>query len=225
MAAKIDKRELEEPDKLQEYFLKIRAYVENHRRQIYAAAGCLALLMVLVGGWYVYHLSYENSAERLYVRVLEVAMKAGSPAGDEAALKGYRDLIGQYPHSRAAVFAYYRLGNLYLGRGEIDTAVTAYQDFLKRASSESDLLPLAYGGIGSCYEIKKDFKKAIEYYDKAVKSDTGLMFEALNYGGMARAYEAMNERAKAVEYYQKALGKTTDPLMTLYLKRKISLLG
>jgi hypothetical protein len=47
----------------------------------------------------------------------------------------------------------------------------------------------------------------------------------MNYGSLARVYEAMNNPVKAVEFYRKALGKTTDPLMTLYLKRKISILG
>ena len=104
------------------------------------------------------------------------------------------------------------------------TAVTAYQDFLKKAPSDSDLVTLAYNGLGSCYEMKKDFKKALEYYDNAMKTRTGLSFEAMNYGSIARVYEAMNNPAKAVEFYRKALGKTTDPLMTLYLKRKISIL-
>ena len=58
-----------------------------------------------------------------------------------------------------------------------------------------------------------------------MKTRTGSSFEAMNYGSIARVYEAMNNPAKAVEFYRKALGKTTDPLMTLYLKRKISILG
>jgi tetratricopeptide (TPR) repeat protein len=152
-------------------------------------------------------------------------MKAGSPAGDGAAIKGYKELIEQYPRSSAAVIAHYRLGNLYLSRQEIENAVTAYNDFLKGDSSGSDLVPLAFHGLGSCYEIKKDFKKALEYYDNALKSNAGFMFEAMNYGSIARVYEAMDDQGKALEYYRKALGKTTDPLMQLYLKRKISALG
>jgi len=35
----------------------------------------------------------------------------------------------------------------------------------------------------------------------------------------------MNHPAKAAEFYRKALDKTTDPLMMMYLKRKISILG
>jgi tetratricopeptide (TPR) repeat protein len=225
MAAKIDKKELEEPDKLQLFFLSVRAFAENNRTAIYIATGIFILITVLAGGWYIYQLNYETSAGKIYTRILESSMKAGSPAGDAAAIKGYKDLIDQYPRSEAAVVAYYRLGNLYLGRHELDAAITSYQDFLKKEPSESDLVPLAYNGMGTCYELKKDFSKAIESFENALKTSNALSFEAMNCGSIARVYEAMNNPVKAVEFYQRALGKTTDPLMTLYLKRKISILG
>jgi tetratricopeptide (TPR) repeat protein len=225
MAAKIDKKELEEPDKLQLFFLSIRAFAERNRTAIYTGTGIFVFLVLLAGGWYAYQLNYETSAGKIYTHILETAMKAGSPSGDTAAIKGYKDLVGQYPRSGAAVAAYYRLGNLYFGRNEIDAAIAAYQDFLKKAPLESDLVTLAYNSLGSCYEIKKDFSKAVELFENAVKTSSGSSFEAMNYESIARVYEAMNNPVKAVEFYQKALGKTTDPLMTLYLKRKISILG
>jgi tetratricopeptide (TPR) repeat protein len=225
MAIKIDKKELEEPDRLQLFFISIREFADRNKTAIYTATGVFILIILVAGGWYAYQLNYESNAGKLYARILEDAKKAGSPSGDAAAIKGYKELVDKYPRSGAAVAAYYRLGNIYLGRREIDAAITAFQDFLKKAPSNSDLTTLAYNGLGSCYEIKKDLKKAIELYENAVNTSTGSSFEALNYGSIARVYEAMNNPAKAVEFYRKALGKTTDPLMTLYLKRKISLLG
>jgi tetratricopeptide (TPR) repeat protein len=225
MAAKIDKKDLEEPDKLQLFFLSVREFAEKNRTAIYTATGIFILIILLAGGWYAYQHNYETNAGRLYTRILEDAKKAGAPAGDAAAIKGYKELVDKYPRSSAAVAAYYTLGNLYLGRHEVDAAIAAYQDFLKKAPSDSDLVTLAYSGLGSCYELKKDFNKAVELYDNAVKTSAGTSFEALNYGSLARVYEAMNNPAKAVEFYRKALGKTTDPLMILYLKRKVSLLG
>lgn len=224
MAAKIDKKELEEPDKLQLFFISIREFTEKNKTAIFTATGVFILIILLAGGWYVYQQNYETNAWKVYTRTLENAKKGGS-AGDAAAIKGYKELVDQYPRSSAAVAADYRLGNLYLGRHEIDAAIAAYQTFLKKAPSQSDLVTLAYNGLGACYEIKKDFKKAIELYENAANTSTGSSFEALNYGSLARVYEAMNNPAKAAEFYRKALGKTTDPLMTLYLKRKISLLG
>jgi tetratricopeptide (TPR) repeat protein len=225
MAAKINKKELNEPDKLQLFFLRIRTFVEKHRSRIYFVAGFCFLIVILSGGWYLYQTNYETSARKMYARIFETAIKAGSPADDTTAIKGYKDLIAQYPRSHAAITAYYRLGNLYVNRQEVDAATKAYEDFLVKAPEDSDLLTLAYNGLGTCYEVKKDFKKSLDCFEKAMKTGTAKSFEALNFSNVGRIYEAMNNPTKATEFYRKALGKTTDPLMTLYLKRKIAILG
>lgn len=225
MANKIDKKELMEPDKLQRFVLSVRSFAEKHRKSIYAGAGIFMLIVLMAGGWYMYALNYETSAGRLYIRVLDAAAKAEPSAANAAAIQGYKDLISQYPRSDAAVTAYYRLGNLYFNLKDVDAAVAAYQEFLKKASPQSDLTTLANSGLGNCLEAKKDFSKALEYYEAAMKTSAAPSFEVLNYSSVARIYEQMNNPEKAVEFYRKALGKTTDPLMTLYLKRKISILG
>lgn len=225
MATKIDKKELEEPDKLQLFFLNVRAFAEKHRTEIYAGAGIFLLILLMASGWYFYQLNYETSAGNLYNRLFDAAAKADPSSGDPAAIQGYKDLIAQYPRSDAAVTAYYRLGNLHFSRKDYDAAIGAYQEFLKKASPQSDLMTLAYSGLGNCQEAKKDFSKALESYEKAMKTGAASSFEVLNYGNIARIYEQMNNSSKAAEYYRKALEKTTDPLMTLYLKRKISILG
>jgi predicted negative regulator of RcsB-dependent stress response len=225
MAAKLDKHELNEPDKLQLFFLSTRAFAEKHRTRIYAGGGIFVLIALLAGGWYLYRVNYQTSAGKIYNQIFEVAAKAGSPAGDMAAIKGYKDLITRYPRSRAAVTAYYRLGNLYFGRREYDAAISAYQDFLRDTSAESDLMTLAYCGLGASQEAKNDLNKALEAYDLAIKTSSAPSFEALNYSNIARIYEAKKDPVKASEFYRKALDKTTDPLMTLYLKRKLAILG
>ncbi len=224
MATKMDKNELLEPDKLQIFFLSIRAFVEKHRVRIFAAAGIFLLIILLTGFWRLYQMNYEMNAGKLYNRVSDTAAKSGS-SGDTASIQGYKGLITQYPRSGAAVTAHYRLGNLYLSRGELDAAIGAYNDFLKKAPPRSDLITLAYSGLGACQEAKMAFSKALEFYEKAMKTNTASSFEALNFTNIARIYEAMNQPVKASEFYQRALGKTIDPLMSLYLKRKISALG
>jgi len=224
MVKKIDKKELNEPDKLQLFFLSARAFTERHKTRIYAGAGVFFLILALMGGWYLYRQNYEKNAGKIYSKISETAQKAGSPDGDQAAIKEYKDLIAQYPQSRAAVVARYRLGHLYFSRQEIDEAILAYKDFLNESPADNDLVTLAYNALGACHEVKKDFKEALESLENAMKTKTASSFEALNYISIARVHEAMNNPEKAVEFYRKALGKTTDPLTTLYLKRKISVL-
>jgi tetratricopeptide (TPR) repeat protein len=225
MGKKIDKKQLDEPDKLQLLFLSARTFTERHKTRIYAGTGIFFFILVLIGGWYLYRLNYEKSAGKIYSKIFEAAQKAESPDADQTAIKEYKDLITQYPQSRAAVLARYRLGNLYFARQEIDGAILAYKDFLKESPADSDLVTLAYNALGACHEAKKNFKEAIESLEIAMKTNTASSFEALNYINIARVHEAMNSPEKAVEFYRKALGKTTDPLTTLYLKRKISILG
>jgi tetratricopeptide (TPR) repeat protein len=225
MAARMDLNELNEPDKLQLFFLRARTFAEKHRVRIYAGGGIFFLIALLAAGWYLYQDHYQTSAGKNYNQIYEAAAKAGSPVGDADAIKGYKDLISRYPRSRAAVTAYYRLGNLYLGRRDYDAAIGAYQDFLRNISAGSDLMTLAYNGLGASHEAKKDLNKALEAYDLAMKTSSATSFEALTYSNIARIHEAKNDPVKAAEFYRKALEKTTDPLMTLYLKRKLAILG
>jgi tetratricopeptide (TPR) repeat protein len=225
MAAKMNKKEIEEPDKLQVIFLKLRELGAKNKKVIYTGGIVVFLLIGFIGVWYLYQLDYENSASKIYGRVFETAMKAGGPTGDDASLKGYTDLVAKYPRSRAAITAYVRLGNVYFNRHEIDTAIRYYQDFLNKAPADNDFLSLVYNSLGCCYEIKKDYSKALHFFERALNTNTTASFAAINYTGMARIYEAMNNPVKAFESYGKALEKTTDSLMILYLKKKISDLG
>ena len=221
----MDKKELKEPDKLQLLFLSIRAFVEKHRMRIYTGAGIFILILCLPEAGIFTSSTTKQAPERSTRKSLKLHRKRDHPQGIPQPSRDIRISFLNIRGAAAAVTALYRLGNLYFSRHEIDAAILAYQDFLNKAPADSDLVTLAYNGLGACYEIKKDFNKALESYEKAMKTKTASSFEALNYSSIARVYEAMNNDAKAVEFYRKALGKTTDPLMTLYLKRKISNLG
>jgi hypothetical protein len=77
MAVKIDKNELNEPDKLQLFFISLRAFVEKYRTRIYAATGGLLLIFILACGWYLYQQNYESNADKNFFRVNPQVM--GSP--------------------------------------------------------------------------------------------------------------------------------------------------
>jgi tetratricopeptide (TPR) repeat protein len=224
MGKKIDKKQLDEPDKLQLLFLSARNFMEKHKTRLYTGAGVFLIIVVMLCGWYLYRFNYEKSAGKIYSKIIETAQKTESSDGDQAAIKEYKDLIAQFPRSRPSVLARFRLGNLYFSRNEIDAAILAYKDFLNASPADNDLVTLAYNALGACHEVKKNFKESLDAFENAMKTSTSDSFEALTCINIARVHEAMNSPEKAVEFYRKALGKTTDPLTTLYLKRKSSIL-
>ena len=224
MTKKLDKKTLEEPDMLTLFFARVRTFIETHRKKIYLGSGIFILIFVLASGFYLYSMNYEKKATKFYNTILNESAKLNSTQGGEAAIKNLKDLIAKYPRSNAALLGRYRLGNLYYKNGQNDAAMSSYLEFIKHSSSQGDLVVLSYNSLGSLEEQKKNMKKALQYYEMAMKTKSASSFEALNYTNIARIYEAMNNKGKAAEFYKKALSKTVDPMMTLLIKRELSVL-
>lgn len=220
MAGKLSKQELKEPDKFQVMLSQVMMYLAQRKQKLYIAGGVLAAVLVIAGGWYLYDLNMEKSAQQLFARVYVAASGEG-----EAAAGIYKEVVAKYPGSRAAALANYRLANLYYRQNDFDGAIKSYDAYLKRTPDKSDLKTLAYMGLGYSYEAKKDLKNALAAFEKASASKAGQVFEGMNDQNIARIYEAMNDRAKALEYYQKALTKNSDPSAELLIKRKIATLS
>jgi len=160
----------------------------------------------------------SKNADKLYALAYDARMKGNLIE----AIKSYRDVTTKYPDTQAGALACYQLGNLYFHLDQVDASIRAYQEFLGKAVKDSDLLALAYGGLGYCCESRKNFKDALISFEKALKADLRGSFAGINYRNIARIYEQMNNRGKAIEYYRKALNKNNDPFVDLVIKRKIS---
>ncbi len=228
VAAKMDKKDLEQPDIFQETFAKVLDYARENRQKLYMAAGTLALVLILGAGYWFYSASYEKDASKLYFDARLKAMKA-DPMGIGIAItetmKTYADLVEKYPSSDAAQAARYELGSLYFDAGDYDRSIQVYNTFIDTASKKDLRMLYARIGIGYAYEAKKEYDKALAAFNQVVESHPGNVFEGMGYQNMARVYEEMNDRGKAVDYYKKALEKTKDPTASSMLKRKIAQLG
>lgn len=221
MADKKLEEDLKAQDKLQLLFVRLTDFISENRQKTLIVLGIVCFALLGITGWFFYQADYEKSAQKLYAKAFNDSLNTRSA---QDAVRLFKDVTTQYPGSNAALLAHYRLGNYYFYLNDIDSSISSYQAFIKQSPAHTDLVPLAYTGLGYCYEYKGDFKTALQYYEKAGKSKAGVNFESMNYRNIARTYEALNDRAKALEYYQKALGKTSDPLVERFIKRKISIL-
>jgi tetratricopeptide (TPR) repeat protein len=226
MADKLTKQELKEPDKLQVLFSQAMDVLMQYKKEAMIASGVVVLILLIATGWYFYRQSEESSALTLYNKATEAYNGARATGQDPLiVVKLFEDVVKNYSGTQAAAFSSYRLGNIYLSRSNADGAIKAYQEYLNDQSTDNDFRVLVYNGLGYCYEAKKDWKSALEYFEKAMNSKAGRDFESTNYQNVARAYESMNDRAKALEYYKKAAEKAKEPSMKELLNRKISSLG
>jgi len=223
MADKIQEQDLKGPDRFQTLIMNLIRIINENRKQFYVGAAALAVLVILVSGWFVYRWQDERSASALYGQALEKARSGHVQPADM--VKAYQDVVVRHPSSRAATLAFFRLGNLHYLLKDFDSSLKDYRDFLSRAPAGSDLVTLAYTGEGYCYEAKGDFKNALSSFEKAEASKGAPHFESMTLRNIARIHETLNEPAKALEYYRKALGKSNDPFVESLIKVKIATLG
>ena len=225
MAASISKKELKEPDFLQVEFSRLTAFLGHHKSKVYVLLSAFVVCLSIAAGWLFYQFNYEKAALNIYTQVESIAQKNVGAENAPKLIEGYRNLIVKYPRSKSALYANYQLANLYYNAQQIDLSLRAYDEFLKKAPQRNDLRIFANLGQGYCYEVKKDFKKALISFENALKSSGALYFEGQIYRDMARIYEELKDQKKTLEYYKKSLEKTTDDTVKAILKRKIASLG
>lgn len=224
MAEKLTKQDLEGPDAFQSTIEIIRDYISDNKKRFYSIVTAIVLASIIAFGIYMYWSNYQESAKEMYARTLTV----GGNETPEDAMKNigiFNALTEKYPHSWSARMAHYRLGNIYYNMGDYDKAIDSYKKFVSsRISDNAGIKFLALSSIGYCYESKKEFKSALEYFEKAQKSNN-VGFESVGFSNIGRIYEQMNDRKNALENYKKALEKATDSSKAVFIKYKISSLS
>jgi tetratricopeptide (TPR) repeat protein len=80
----------------------------------------------------------------------------------------------------------------------LDQALETCQTGLDADPQRPDILNTA----GACCFMKKDFKTAITYFEKALDVDPS---QAINYANMGSCYRELGEPAVAVKFYEMAL--------------------
>lgn len=226
MPKKLVTKDLKQPDKLQVAFLDLLKFISKNRSKAYLISSIIFIILSLAGGYYLYRLNYEKKANLIFAKIFSSQIKVTPTSNkDFNPLDIYNEVSSKYPNSQASLLAYYRVGNMFFERGDIDKAINSYNEFLKRSSEDNDIKTLTYTGLGYCYEAKKDYKNALISFEKALATKEGKNFAGMTNRNIARIYEQMNEREKALEYYKKALTNTTDTSVQLLLKRKIATLG
>lgn len=223
MAEKLSKQELKSPDAFQTTFEKLGDYVMENQSRVLVVCAALGFAFIFATGIYLYWGHYNNAALKLYAQAQDnVLHKGESKETTNENMKIYQELTSQYSHSSSGRMAYYHLGNLYYQQGEMDKAIGFYEKFVsKTGADKTGVKFLALTSVGYIYEVKKDFKQALKYFEKA-QNVYSVGFESISFRNLGRINEELNNKTKALEYYQKALEKTTAPSATILIKRKIS---
>ena len=191
---KITRKELlKEPDQFLSSTDKAMLFFTKNRFSVIGGVVGVLLLGLAFLGYQGYQKSQIMKFESLYFKMEEIAEeseKKGIKPQDE--LIKIRDQIVEGSHkNRASLF----LADIYFQYEEFDKAISIYQEV--RNNSHGLNHKMASVGLAYTYEVKGDFKKAIDLYKLTIDSDSSFpLFQV--YWGLARCHESNNDTSNAL---------------------------
>lgn len=225
MGRKIKKGDLKEPEKLQVIFLSFLSWAKEHRRKIIAGSVVLVIVVISITAWFFWQQRKENTAMKEYNQAVERLYLLRTQGKEQEVARIFEEIARNYRGTRAAGLSLYRLGILHIRANRIDEALKTFREFLESGAPDDEIRALVVSSMGYCYELKGDYKKALEEYEKLMNSKGGKAFASTGYASLARCYENLKDNEKAKDYYQKALEHTVDQNMKEMLKWKLISLG
>jgi tetratricopeptide (TPR) repeat protein len=199
-------------------------FAQKYRVQL--IVGVIIAVVSIAGffGWGYEKNKKEEKAAVLYHQAYSVYQ--GWQQGDNTineSLKLFQSLAEDYAGTGSGMLGLFYVGNCHYEMGEFDDAIDAYERFLERVPVETQLALLAYDSLGYCYEAKKDYAKAIEYFQKTISPAPGL--GESGYLNVARCYEIQDDTKNSLQLYEKFLAEFPESERAQEVREKIKKLN
>jgi len=183
----------------------------------------LVAILLLSGGfflWNYFDKKNEEKASTLFYQAYQIFKESKQKEVSlEEPMKLFQTIIKDYPRTSASELSFFYLGNCQFVMKKFDEAIDAYNKFLEKVFSQPQLALLAYDSLGYCYEEKKDYKKALEYFQKTITPHPGLGENG--YLNAGRCFEALGDSEGSLNLYKKFLLEFPDSSQKSFIQEKI----
>lgn len=185
-----------------EWYYDFLGWLDTHRKQAIQVAVALVILGLIVSFFLWSRGQKEENASRELSKLVLTRASAdqllnfqtqnrNTSAGEHALLLAAQDLFdaGKYADAQAqfqkfrseyrssplASTAAFGVAASLEAQGKTDDAINAYNDLVQRRVGEMIIVQAQFA-LGRLYEAKKDFEKAVTFYDNVVKDGGNLEF-------------------------------------------------
>lgn len=177
---------------------------EQYQNIIMYALGAVA---VAVLGWWLYKSMIVGPKQQEAVASMWQAEAQFGRDSFQLALEnpgggfdGFLTIADKYSGTPAGNLANYYSGICYLHLGDFDNAIKFLEDY----DAEGMLLPaMKVGALGDAYAEKKDFDKALDYYEKASNATENDVVAAYYLKKLGMLYQYQDKHDKAREAYER----------------------
>ncbi len=181
---------------------KAEAFIEKYQKQlIYAVLGIVIVICGIILVKKFIFAPQEIEAENQMAKgqeYLQVDSVKYALNGDGAGFIGFDKIIDDYDMTKSANAAKWSAGVAAYEKGDYQKAIDYFTEFDANGSVNPSVVVNI--GIADCYVELKNYEKAYDYYNKAIKADNSVFSPvALKKAGIL--YEFNKNFDKAIEYY------------------------
>jgi outer membrane protein assembly factor BamD (BamD/ComL family) len=181
--------------------------LQDYRWPLLVGAGLLILVGGIVWGVMWYDASNTRKAQDLEreATLHYLTRPANDPQKTDLNLKEaitlYQRVVDEFPRTPTAPLALFSLGNAYLQKNEVDSAIGAYQRFLANYGGNVALLGLVQQKLGYSYLLKGDREKAMKAYAAILEIPGSLNRDSALFE-LGRLEEDQSQLDKALTHFQ-----------------------
>lgn len=195
---RITKKELKQDTLVTAYFKAVNL-IRNNRKIVSGTVTGLVIAVIVVIA-YMNNMRSNNTKAATDISQVLGAFSGGAYQvainGDPAHnVSGLKSIVENYGGSETGEQAKIYLADCYYYLGDYDDAMKYFKDY---DGSDKFLQASAYAGMAEVYEIKKEYSKAAEYYERAAASDSKNFLAPQYLVGAARNYIKVDRKEKAI---------------------------
>jgi predicted negative regulator of RcsB-dependent stress response len=240
------KQDLKKPDEFVSTMDWLIEASRRHAKILLGIFGGLVLLGAGIGAFVWYGIKQEDSAAALGVEAFRLFQAASTesvvpppqaPSSTQGetvpskrdenfrkAIDLFQQIVSNYPRTKTAVLSRYSLGNSYLELGDYESAISAYQAFIRLKSAPPALVALAQQRLAYAFIGKGDLAQAEKSFEAVV-----MMKEAFNKDHslfeIGKLKEAQGKKEEAIQKYQEIVKGYPDSLLVSEAKTRLQVLG
>jgi tetratricopeptide (TPR) repeat protein len=200
---KISRKEIKQ-DALVTTYARVTALYEENKRTVSIATTVIALIVIAVLVILKNRADANQSAMLQLGQVQEVfasgQYQAAIDGVPERNVPGLKAIVENFGSSRGGELARFMLASALFELGKYDEALQQFEDF----SAPDDMLAASrFAGIAQCYEVRKDYRGAAEYFEKAAAKNAKDIAAPDYLSNAARNYGLAGEKERAIELYKR----------------------
>ncbi|MBF0118315.1 MAG: tetratricopeptide repeat protein [Desulfobacterales bacterium] len=200
---------LKEPDKFITFSEKLIQNAIKYKREIAISASVIIALIIIVNIMTSLSNSREDSAsfeiEQVNKKYEELNTKDPKTAFENIK-KDFQTVLDKYSNTSSGKFAKINYASICYNANNYDNAIDLYKKALDDFNQYPELKQLILNSLGYCYEGKKEYKTALEYFEK-VSSEPDSILKDEAFFNMGRIYALMKDEEKSLSAFQKINAK------------------